>query len=119
MQHQRLVTYLLDQKEITGMTLAEISRRAGLNDGQLSNIVNGVVPGLKLCRQLAAYFKIPLEYMLYLAGHIDHPPGEYGLEIERMAHMVKRIDDENTRRRAVTAATAVLEAFLLEDIQSA
>ena len=50
MQHQRLVTYLLDQKEITGMTLAEISRRAGLNDGQLSNIVNGVVPGLKLCR---------------------------------------------------------------------
>ena len=115
MQHQRLADYLHEQKQISGMTMAELSRRMGLSDGQLSNIVNGAVPGLKLCRQLAEYFNVSLEYMLYLAGHIDDPPSDYGLEIERIAHMVSRIGDESTRRRAVSAATAVLEAFLHED----
>lgn len=115
MQHQNLVDYLQEQKESSGMTMAELSRRMGLSDGQLSNIVNGAVPGLKLCRQLAGYFNVSVEYMLYLAGHIEDAPGEYDMEIERMAHMVNRIGDEDTRRRAVSAATAVLEAFLLED----
>ena len=112
MQHQRLADYLLEYKNTSGMTMAELSRRAGLNHGQLSNVVNGMVLGLKLCRQLAEYFRLPLEYMLYLGGHIDHPPGQYSLEAERIAHMVSRIGDGNTRRRA---ATAVLEAFLRED----
>ena len=115
MQHQRLIDYLQEQKTASGMTMAELSRRMGLSDGQLSNIVNGAVPGLKLCRQLARYFNVSVEYMLYLAGHIEDPPGEYGEDIERMAHMVNRIGDDDTRRRAVTAVTAVLEAFLLED----
>ena len=115
MQHQRLVEYLMEQKEITGMSLAEMSRRIGLNDGQLSNIVNGVAPGLKLCRQLSDYFNIAPEYLLYMAGQLENPPGQYGLEIERMAHIVNSIQDGDTRNRAVSAVTAVLEAFLKED----
>jgi transcriptional regulator with XRE-family HTH domain len=115
MQHQLLIDYLHEQKAGSGMTMAELSRRMGLSDGQLSNIVNGAVPGLKLCRQLAGYFNVSVEHVLYLAGHIEDPPGAYGDDIERIAHMVNRIGDEDTRRRAVSAATAVLEAFLLED----
>jgi transcriptional regulator with XRE-family HTH domain len=115
MQHQRLVDYLREQKQASGMTMAALSRRMGLSDGQLSNIVNGTVPGLKLCRQLANYFSVSLEYILYLAGHTDEPPTKYGLEIERMAHIISRIGNDETRRRAVEAATAVLEAFLDED----
>lgn len=115
MQHQKLVAYLLEQKEANGMTMAELSRRIGLSNGQLSNIVNGAVPGLKLCRQVSAYFNLSVEYVLYLAGHLEQPPSTYGLEVERMAHTAHQIDDEATRRRAVSAATAVLEAFLRED----
>ena len=33
MQHERLVEYLREHREFTGMSMAELSRRMGLNDG--------------------------------------------------------------------------------------
>lgn len=115
MQHQRLVNFLNEQKLLSGMSLAEISRRAGLNDSQMSNVMNGVVPGLKVCQQLAEYFELSLSYVLYLAGHIENPPGGNSLELDRIAHMLDNIGDSQTRDRAIDAATAVLQAFMRED----
>jgi len=71
---EKLQTWLWNEVKARDLTLAEASRRAGLNQGAISAIMNGTIPGLRQCKALARYFGIPLETVLEMAGH-EHKPG--------------------------------------------
>ena len=74
--HQRLIDYLNDEAWQRRMALSELSAKMGLNKSQLGAIVRGQQPGLKLCSDIAAYFKLPLTTVLAWAGHIEDEQDE-------------------------------------------
>ena len=65
-----LAAWLIRACAARNLSWAEGSRRAGLSQGAISAIVRGTQPGLEICKGLAAYFGVPLEDVLQMAGHL-------------------------------------------------
>jgi transcriptional regulator with XRE-family HTH domain len=70
MPRRELIDWLNEQLERTNLSQSEASRRAGLGPNAISEIINGRIPGLKVCRALAELFGAPPDYVLRLAGHL-------------------------------------------------
>jgi transcriptional regulator with XRE-family HTH domain len=68
----KLVTWLIENCESRNLSWGEASTRAGLNRGAISAIINGQVPGLKVCLALADFFGVTPEFILRLAGHLPN-----------------------------------------------
>lgn len=71
--HDELIKWLNEQLERTNLSQSEASRRAGLGQNAISEIVNGRIPGLRVCMALADFFGYEPEYILRLAGHLSPP----------------------------------------------
>lgn len=82
----------------TGISLNEISRRAGLAPNYLSEALNGKRPGWKGCQKLARYFGIPVNEMLYMVGHIQRPEDESRMLSEEIAAALERKGKEVWKR---------------------
>ena len=65
-----LADWLVQACETRGLSWAEASRRAGLSQGAISAVVRGTQPGLAICKGFAAFFNVPLEDVLGMAGHL-------------------------------------------------
>ncbi|RMG90151.1 MAG: XRE family transcriptional regulator [Chloroflexi bacterium] len=91
--HQPLIDWLLKELEERNLSMSEASRNAGLYQGAISAIVSGTQPGLTACKRLAAYFGVPTEYVLRLAGHL--PPEERHEEMtEQILFLAQKLTPE-------------------------
>lgn len=66
-----LADWLIEACDVRGLSWAEASRGTGLYQGAISATVRGTQPGLEICKGLAAFFGVPLEDVLRMAGHLD------------------------------------------------
>lgn len=86
----KFLTWLRSEMRERNLSQSEASRRAGLHQNAISEIVNGKVKevSLKTCKALAKYFGVPTEEVLRLAGHLnsvgDDPSLRELLEIATM-----------------------------------
>jgi hypothetical protein len=109
--HTPLADWLIEACETRGLSWAEASRQAGLYQGAISAIVRGTQPGLEICKGLAAFFGVPLEDVLSMAGHLTPnrtrtwPPELLALvqEVERLPLPMQRA--------AIRAWRAVLDGI--------
>jgi transcriptional regulator with XRE-family HTH domain len=71
---EEFLSWLNKNLEANNLSQSEASRRAGLNQNAISDIVNGKVreASLRTCKALARLFNTPLEEVLRLAGHIEY-----------------------------------------------
>ncbi len=69
---EKFVRWIHEKLEEYNLSQVEASRRAGLNQNAISDIVNGKVRevSLKAAKGLSRVFNTPLEEVLMLAGHI-------------------------------------------------
>lgn len=109
-----LVAWLIQACETRGLSWAEASRRAGLSQGTISAIVRGTQPGLEICKGLAAFFGVPLEDVLRLAGHMW--PAAAPTWPPELVALVREVEDLPTplRRAVIKAWRAVLEGIQAE-----
>ncbi len=91
--------WLIEECEARELSWAGASRRAGVDKSTISMIVRGHRPGLEACRALAAFFGVPTEHALRLAGHLsggDDAPllspavRDMALELERLPPEVQK-----------------------------
>lgn len=116
MQHQKLVEFL-DQEAIKRrLTPTELSRKIGLNENQLGNIMRGTVPGLKVCRQIARAFDVKPDYILYLAGHIEEDeltaPSEIPTELVPSLRRLSNLKGTPFFDTAVDLAEGAIEGII-------
>lgn len=109
-----LVAWLIQACETRGLSWAEASRRAGLSQGTISAIVRGTQPGLEICKGLAAFFGVPLEDVLRMAGHMT-PAASPAWPPEVVA-LVREVEGlpPPLRRAVIKAWRAVLEGIQAE-----
>jgi transcriptional regulator with XRE-family HTH domain len=71
--------WLADRMEAVGLSQAELSRRSGVNNSTINNLLKARKgsgqPGLEVLRMLAKGLEMPLAELLVIAGRID--PGEW------------------------------------------
>jgi len=106
-----LVTWLIQACETRGLSWAEASRRAGLSQGTISATVRGKQPGLEICKGLAAFFGVPLEDVLRMAGHMT--PASSPAWPPELAALVREVEDlpPPLQRAVIRAWRAVLEGI--------
>ncbi len=110
-QHNQLVDWLVQACETRDLSWAEASRRAGLTQGAISAIVRGMQPGLETCKALAAYFGVPAEDVLRMAGHLAPAAKEaWPPELVALVQEVERLPPP-LQRAAIKAWRAVLEGI--------
>ncbi len=106
-----LAEWLIQACEARNLSWAEASRRAGLSQGAISAIVRGVQPGLEICKALAAFFGVPPEEVLRMAGHLAPARGEaWPPELVALVQEVERLPPP-LQRAAIKAWRAVLEGI--------
>ncbi len=66
-----------------GWSQAELARRAGLSEAQVSRLVTGArAPGLAACRGLSRALRLPFEYVCARAGMTSLAPGQDAAALE-------------------------------------
>lgn len=112
--HTPLADWLIEACETRGLSWAEASRRAGLYQGAISAIVRGTQPGLEICKGLAAFFGVPLEDVLRMAGHLNPADAPtWPPELVALVHEVERLPPP-LQRAAIRAWRAVLDGIALD-----
>jgi len=94
MNNHKLADWLIQQCEQRNLSWAEASRRAGVSPNTISQIVNGVPPGVKRLSALAEFFGVSNGYLFNLAGLLSEPltPGNNHIPAEEQAridHIIK------------------------------
>jgi transcriptional regulator with XRE-family HTH domain len=91
---EEFLTWLNKNLEANNLSQSEASRRAGLNQNAISDIVNGRVRevSLRTCKALAHLFNTPLEEVLRLAGHIEYSEDMCLKELMAVARSLKPED---------------------------
>jgi transcriptional regulator with XRE-family HTH domain len=109
-----LAAWLIQACATRELSWAEASRRAGLSQGAISAIVRGTQPGLEICKGLAAFFGVPLEEVLRLAGHMT--PARAPTWPPELSALVREVEDlpPPLRRAVIKAWRAVLEGIQAE-----
>ncbi len=106
-----LADWLIQACETRGLSWAEASRRAGLYHGAISAIVRGTQPGLEICKGLAAFFGVPPEDVLRMAGHLTpNRTKTWPPELMALVQEVERLPLP-MQRAAIRAWRAVLEGI--------
>ncbi len=109
-----LADWLCQACEARGLSWAEASRRAGLSQGAISAVVRGTQPGLEICKGFAAFFNVPLEDVLGMAGHLTPArPEPYAPEMVALVREVERLP-RPLQRAVIKAWRAVLEGIQAE-----
>ena len=112
--HTPLADWLIEACETRGLSWAEASRRAGLYQGAISAIVRGTQPGLEICKGLAAFFGVPLEDVLRMAGHLNSADAPtWPPELVALVREVERLPPP-LQRAAIRAWRAVLDGIALD-----
>lgn len=116
MQHQKLVDFLEKEAAKEGLSMAELSRKMGLNQNQLGNISRGVVPGLSVCLDVARHFDLKPDYVLFLAGHITEDeldaPEAIPVELLPLLHKLVQIKGTPFWDYALNMIEEVIEGVL-------
>lgn len=85
-------TWVLNEVDQRGWTPAELARRAGLNTGTLSNILNGNRrPGPEVCRAIAKALGEPEEKVFRLAGLLSSLPASNDPTLVELQELVKNL----------------------------
>jgi transcriptional regulator with XRE-family HTH domain len=106
-----LAAWLIQACEMRNLSWAEASRRAGLSQGAISAIVRGTPPGLEVCKAFAAYFGVPPEDVLRMAGHLAATRDQaWPPELVALVQEVERLPPP-LQRAAIKAWRAVLEGI--------
>ena len=100
--------------EAHGLSWAEASRRAGLSQGAISAIVRGTQPGLAICKGFAAFFSVPLDDVLQMAGHMM--PARTAMCSPEMIVLIQQVEGLPLplQRAVLKAWRAVLEGVQAE-----
>lgn len=104
---EKLKAWLEGELNKHNLTMAEASRRAGLNHGAISAILNGQAPGLKQCAALAEFFGVPLDNVLEMAGRARKPRLGEDPAFAHLADMYAKMD-ETRREEIVRIAESLL-----------
>jgi len=75
-KNSKIAAWLIDECNKQNLSWAEASRRAGVAQNTISQIVNGTPAGPKRLTALADYFGVPHQFIFELAGLLDPPPSE-------------------------------------------
>jgi transcriptional regulator with XRE-family HTH domain len=106
-----LADWLIQACETRNLSWAEASRRAGLSQGAISAIVRGTLPGLETCKALAAFFGVPPEDVLRMAGHLAPARAQtWPPELVALVQEVERLPPP-LQLAAIKAWRAVLEGI--------
>lgn len=115
-QHQRLIEFLEGEAAKRRLNLGELGTLIGLNGSQLYNIRNGKQPGLTVCLEIARYFDLKPDYVLYLAGHIEedelNAPEALPVELLPMLNKLEQIKGTPFFDTALDLMDDVLERVL-------
>ena len=94
MEHGRrtpVAQWLVEQCREREVSWREASIGAGVDKGTISAIVRGQQPGLEVCKALAAYFRVPPEHVLRLAGHLAHEGEALPPEVDTLVRELDRL----------------------------
>lgn len=72
--------FLRDEMKKLDMTQAELSRRSGISEAQISRVISGSPPGEEFCRKVAKALKIAPETVFIAAGILPQKSEELKLE---------------------------------------
>jgi transcriptional regulator with XRE-family HTH domain len=70
-----LARWLLRQLGERRESARAASIEAGMDHAAISRFLRGTQPSPESCQKIAAYFGVPVEEVLSLAGHMPTPPG--------------------------------------------
>lgn len=89
--------WILDEVNKRGWTPAELAKRAGINTGTLSRVLNGTRnPGPDLCLAVAKALGEPPEKIFRLAGLLPIlPAGEEDQTLKEILDIAKNMSPEN------------------------
>lgn len=93
-----LKVWLHQQMDARNLSQTAASKRAGLAPNAISEIMNGVNPGIEKCKALASYFGVPLSKVLVLAGHIETPADERAFLTEEIVTALSSLTDSAKQR---------------------
>lgn len=107
-----LAAWLSEECRARDLSWAEASRRAGVDKGAISLIVRGRQPGLATCEALAAFFGVPPEYVLRLAGRLggEPEPPQLAPAVRDMVRELEQLPPP-LQARLLAAWQAMLEAM--------
>ena len=89
------VNWLGRELQQRGWNKAELARRGGITDSQVSRVLNGDQgPGTEMLRAVAAAFDVPL-YEVYVRAGLLPPDTERSALIERIVEILKRRPEED------------------------
>lgn len=103
--------WLLREINERNLSMREASLKAGLDHGAISRFLDKTQPSLESCRKLAVFFDVPNGLVLFLAGHLEAPPGmddwleqikllAEGWSEEQRGSLIDWMRLENRRRRS-------------------
>lgn len=105
-----LIDWLNKEMERRDWSMREASRRAGLAHNTISLYVRGErTPDPEVCAALADAFGVTTEYVMYLAGHIEHDPSRHDPTIEAIARRIGQIPDPTQRELVISTLNTLLE----------
>jgi len=90
MTTEKLVDWINAELYTRNLSQTEASKRAGLNPNAISDIVNGAIPGLKVCKGLAAGFGASVVDVLRMAGHLP-PASRRNDQFSELTSMFSRL----------------------------
>jgi len=102
--------WLIAQCQAHQLSWREASLRAGVDKGTISAIVRGHQPGLDVCKALAAFFRVPPEHLLRLAGHLEPVAEDLPPEVSLLLRELEQLP-EPMQRIAVEAWRSILEGL--------
>jgi transcriptional regulator with XRE-family HTH domain len=107
-----LAKWLAMECQARNLSWSEASRRAGLDRSTISTLMRGTHPGLETCKALAAFFGVPTEHVLRLAGHLDNAAAAEELPPEVLV-LVREMEKlpRPMQRAAINAWRAILQGL--------
>lgn len=89
--------WLNAQLDARNLSQADASRRAGLNQNAISDLLTGKIKAVSLrtAKALARLFGTPLPEVLRLAGHLESPVGNDDLSLSELVQLARTLSPED------------------------
>lgn len=106
-----LAVFLDNQCKKRGLSWREASLGAGLDHGAISRFIRGTTPSPDSCQKLAAFFGVPEDVPLVLAGHKHNSTSHPGKS--KAAYVAEYLIDQlpEHRQREVLAIIRIMLQF--------
>ena len=94
---ETFITWLNKQLENSNLSQSEASRRAGLNQNAISDIMTGKVKSIsiKTTKALARLFGVPMYEVLQQAGHLEFPAQIEDLSLRELVELAKQLPEKD------------------------